>query len=270
MTTTTARHLTTNKLKNTNSDNNKASVEDSNRTHTWQANVVTLFPKAFPGILGLSLIGKALEDGRWQLNTYDLRNYGLGKHCIVDDRPAGGGAGMVLKADVMGAAIDDVIARSERSLKLIYLTPRGHRVHQKFISDLAREDGATFICGRYEGLDQRIIDHFDIIELSIGDFVMTGGELAAQALIDATVRFIPGVLGNDSSVHEESFSHGLLEHPQFTKPAEWRGRKIPEVLTSGDHKKIRNWRQVEAEKLTRDRRPDIWLTYQNQLENELS
>ncbi|MCY4306193.1 MAG: tRNA (guanosine(37)-N1)-methyltransferase TrmD [Aestuariivita sp.] len=264
MTLTATRRSTAHKLKKTNS-HNKLTVLSSNHANTWQANIISLLPEAFPGILGLSLIGKALKDGLWQLNIYDLRNYGLGKHRNVDDKPAGGGAGMVLKADVLGAAIDDVNAKSKKSLKLIYLSPRGHPVNQKFINDLAHEEGATFICGRYEGLDQRVVDHFNLIELSIGDFVMTGGELAAQSLIDATVRFIPGVLGNYASVHEESFSNGLLEYPQFTRPAEWRGRKIPDVLISGNHKEIGKWRRVEAEKLTKNRRPDVWSTYQNEL-----
>ncbi|WP_050928708.1 tRNA (guanosine(37)-N1)-methyltransferase TrmD [Aestuariivita boseongensis] len=229
----------------------------------WKATVITLFPEAFPGTLGLSLTGKALKDGLWQLDTIDLRKHGIGKHRNVDDTPAGGGAGMVLRADVMGPAIDEAQARAPGNRPLIYLSPRGRRMDQTMMQNLARCDGVTLICGRFEGLDERVIDHYGVQEVSLGDFVMTGGEIAAQALIDATVRLIPGVLGNAASAQEESFSSGLLEHPQYTRPAEWQGRAIPEILMSGHHEKIAEWRQQQSEEITKARRPDLWQAYKN-------
>lgn len=229
----------------------------------WRAQVLTLFPEAFPGLLGESLLGRALKDGLWQLETYDLRNYGIGKHRNVDDTPAGGGAGMVLRADVLEAAITDARAGAKGVMPLIYLSPRGRRMDQSLMQSLARTDGVTLLCGRFEGVDERVLDHFNIMEVSLGDFVMTGGELAAQALIDATVRLLPGVLGNQASTEEESFSAGLLEHPQYTKPAEWQGHAIPEVLLSGNHAKIAAWRRAQAEEITKARRPDLWQAYQD-------
>lgn len=223
----------------------------------WKATVITLFPEAFPGTLGLSLTGKALKDGLWQLDTIDLRKHGIGKHRNVDDTPMGGGAGMVLRADVVGPAIEEASQRGSFNRPLIYLSPRGRRMDQRMMQNLARSDGAMLICGRFEGLDERVIDHYGVQEVSLGDFIMTGGEIAAQALIDATVRLIPGVLGNAASVEEESFSSGLLEHPQYTRPAEWQGRTVPDVLMSGHHKKIAEWRRRQAEELTLARRPDL-------------
>lgn len=224
----------------------------------WKAQVITLFPAAFPGVLGESLTGKALQNGLWQLDTIDLRRFGIGRHRNVDDTPAGGGAGMVLRADVLGDAIDHARAGSSGNRPLIYLSPRGIPMNQSLVGSLARSEGVTLVCGRFEGVDERVLDHYDIQEVSLGDFVMTGGEIAAQALIDATVRLIPGVLGNDASAEEESFSSGLLEHPQYTRPAEWRGRSIPEVLMSGHHGKIAQWRREQSEDITRERRPDMW------------
>lgn len=224
----------------------------------WTARVVTLFPEAFPGVLGLSLTGKALADGLWRLETLDLRPFGLGRHRNVDDTPAGGGAGMVLRADVMGRAIDAALAAAPHGSPLIYLSPRGAPLTQARLHALAGGAGVTLICGRFEGMDQRVIDHYGIEEISLGDFVMTGGEIAAQALIDGTVRLLPGVLGNEASTEEESFSEGLLEHPHYTRPAEWRGHAIPEVLTSGDHGKVARWRREMSERLTAGRRPDLW------------
>ena len=226
--------------------------------NTWKAQVITLFPQAFPGVLGESLIGKALKDGLWQLETFDLRRYGLGKHKNVDDTPAGGGAGMVLRADVLERAIEDARAGASGTMPMVYLSPRGPRFDQPMAQRLAKSDGVTMLCGRFEGVDERILEHYGIQEVSLGDFVMTGGEIAAQAMIDATVRLLPGVLGNAESAVEESFSNGLLEHPQYTKPAEWNGRDIPEVLLSGNHKKIAQWRREMSEKLTQERRPDLW------------
>ncbi|MFD1344593.1 tRNA (guanosine(37)-N1)-methyltransferase TrmD [Litorisediminicola beolgyonensis] len=235
--------------------------EDSDLVGVWKAQVITLLPEAFPGLLGQSLTGRALKDGLWQLEPIDLRRFGEGRHRNVDDTPAGGGAGMVLRADIMAAAIEDARARIARQAPLIYLSPRGRRFDQNMAKALAAGPGATLICGRFEGLDQRVIDAYDILEVSLGDFVLTGGEIAAQALIDASVRLIPRVLGNQASVEEESFSHGLLEHPQYTKPAVWNGRAIPEVLLSGHHAKITDWQRDQAERLTKTRRPDLWRAY---------
>src|SRR6056297_324199 len=227
----------------------------------WNAQVITLLPQSFPGVLGESLTGKALKDGIWQLEAIDLRPFGEGKHRNVDDTPAGGGAGMVLRADVMGRAIDHALASAAPGTPLIYLSPRGKRFDQTRARQLAQTPGAILICGRFEGLDERVIEHFGIEEISLGDFVMTGGEIAAQSVIDATVRLIPGVLGNAASTEEESFSAGLLEHPHYTKPADWKGRKIPDVLLSGHHAEIAKWRRAQAEQLTQDRRPDLWAAY---------
>jgi tRNA (guanine37-N1)-methyltransferase len=227
----------------------------------WHIQVITLLPQAFPGILGESLTGRALQDGLWQLETHDLRQHGIGKHRNVDDTPAGGGAGMVLRADVMGAAIEAAAARAAPGTPLIYLSPRGRRFDQQMARELAAGPGMTLICGRFEGLDERVIEHFGAIEVSLGDFVMTGGEIAAQAMIDAALRLRPGILGNEASAVEESHSSGLLEHPHYTRPAEWQGRTIPDVLTSGNHGAIARWRQAEAERLTAERRPDMWDRY---------
>lgn len=222
----------------------------------WTARVVTLLPEAFPGILGLSLTGRALERGVWRLETVPLREFGQGRHRNVDDTPAGGGAGMVLRADVMAAALAGVPG------PYIYLSPRGRRFDQAMARALAAGPGVSLIAGRFEGLDQRAIDHFGMIEVSLGDFVLTGGEIAAMALIDACVRLLPGVLGNAESAVSESFSEGLLEHPHYTRPAEWEGRAIPEVLLSGNHAAIDRWRQDQAEAITRARRPDLWAAWE--------
>lgn len=220
----------------------------------WTARIVTLFPDAFPGILGESLTGRALREGLWQLETTDLRAHGVGKHRNVDDTPAGGGAGMVLRADVVA----DALRAGPMPGPLLYLSPRGRVFDQAMARDLAAGPGCTLLCGRFEGVDQRVLDAFGATEVSIGDYVLTGGELAAQVLIDATVRLLPGVLGNEASTEEESHSAGLLEHPQYTRPPEWEGRAIPEVLLSGHHGKIEEWRRDQAEKLTQERRPDLW------------
>lgn len=228
--------------------------------HAWTAKIVTLFPEVFPGVLGASLTGKALSDGLWALEPMDLRPFGLGKHRKVDDTPAGGGAGLVMRADVLGPALDRAArgtpadpARWPR----VYLSPRGRPFDQATARRWAGAEGMTMLCGRFEGVDQRVIDHHGLEEVSLGDFVLTGGEIAAQAMLDATVRLIPGVLGNQASTEEESFSDGLLEHPQYTQPRAWQGREIPPVLLSGNHAEIAKWRRAEAEQLTRDRRPDL-------------
>ncbi|PWE32225.1 tRNA (guanosine(37)-N1)-methyltransferase TrmD [Maritimibacter sp. 55A14] len=224
----------------------------------WTAKVITLFPEAFPGTLGLSLTGKALQEGLWALETVDLRQFGEGRHRNVDDTPAGGGAGMVLRADVVGRAIDEVQAGTPPGWPIVYLSPRGKPFDQAMARRWTEAPGITLLCGRFEGVDQRVLDHYGVAEVSLGDFVLTGGEIAAQAVIDATVRLLPGVLGNAESAADESHSAGLLEHPQYTRPAEWKGRGIPAVLTSGDHGKVAEWRREMSEKLTRERRPDLW------------
>lgn len=229
----------------------------------WQARVVTLFPDTFPGVLGASLTGKALQDGKWQLHTHALRSHGVGKHSNVDDTPAGGGAGMVLRADVVSAALAEAQSHARGRWPILYMSPRGRPFNQAMARDLARCDGVTMLCGRFEGVDERALDHWGVTEVSIGDFVMTGGEIAAQAMLDATVRLLPGVLGNSESAVEESHSNGLLEHPHYTKPSVWEGREIPEVLLSGNHGKIAAWRQEMSEKLTQDRRPDLWQKLKN-------
>jgi tRNA (guanine37-N1)-methyltransferase len=230
----------------------------------WTARVITLFPDAFPGVLGESLTGKALKDRLWQLQTVDLRRFGIGRHRNVDDTPVGGGAGMVLRPDVLAAALAEAGrgAPADRARwPVLCLSPRGRRFDQAMAQRLAQSEGVTLICGRFEGIDQRVIDAFDIEEISLGDFVLTGGEIAAQALIDASVRLIPRVLGNQASVEEESFMSGLLEHSQYTKPVDWDGRTVPDILLSGHHANIAAWRRAEAERLTKERRPDLWRAY---------
>ena len=227
----------------------------------WTARVITLFPEAFPGTLGLSLTGKALDFGLWALDPIDLRGFGAGKHRNVDDSPAGGGAGLVLRADVLHRALTMAALGTPADRNrwpVVYLSPRGAPFTQATSRRWAACDGLTLLCGRFEGVDQRVLDHHAIEEISLGDFVLTGGEIAAQALLDATIRLIPGVLGNAASTEEESFADGLLEHPQFTKPALWQDRAIPEVLLSGNHGEIAKWRRAQSEALTQTRRPDLW------------
>ena len=226
----------------------------------WTAKVITLVPEAYPGFLGVSLLGKALQDGLWRLEPIDLRIFGEGKHRNVDDTPAGGGAGMVLRADVMSKAITFAqrrIPEDRTRWPVVYLSPRGKPFDQATAARFAACDGITLICGRFEGLDERVIEHFGIEEISLGDVVMTGGDIAAEAVIDATVRLRSGILGNAASTEEESFSNGLLEHPQYTRPAVWEGRTIPEVLTSGDHGKVASWRRAQSRRITEERRPDL-------------
>lgn len=230
----------------------------------FDARVVTLFPEAFPGTLGLSLTGKALDLGLWRLTTTALRDFGEGRHRTVDDTPAGGGAGMVLRADV----VDRALAAAQQGAPddrarwpVVYLSPRGQPFDQAMARRFAACDGITLLCGRFEGVDQRVLDARQIEEVSLGDFVLTGGEIAAQALLDAVVRLLPGVLGNAASAEEESFSDGLLEHPQYTRPAIWEGREIPAVLTGGNHAAVAKWRRAQAEALTEKRRPDLWSRY---------
>jgi tRNA (guanine37-N1)-methyltransferase len=222
----------------------------------WAATVLTLFPDMFPGVLGVSLVGQALAAGIWSLDTVQIRDFSVGKHASVDDSPAGGGAGMVLRADVIAAAIDH--ARKERPERpSIYLSPRGEPLTQSLVRELAAGPGVLLLAGRFEGVDERVIEGRGLREVSIGDYVLSGGEIAACVLIDACVRLLPGVLGAAASTADESFENGLLEYPQYTRPREWEGRPIPEILLSGDHKKIAAWRRAEAERITRERRPDL-------------
>lgn len=222
----------------------------------WRATVLTIFPEMFPGPLGVSLTGQALASGIWQLESVNIRDFGLGRHRQVDDTPAGGGAGMVMRPDVLGPAIDAAIARAP-DVARIYLSPRGKPLTQARVRALAEGPGVVLLAGRFEGVDQRVIDGRDLEEISIGDYVLSGGELAAMVLMDACVRLLPGVLGAESSLAEESFESGLLEYPQYTKPRTWEGRAIPDILLSGDHKRVAEWRRREAERLTRQRRPDL-------------
>ncbi len=227
--------------------------------HGLATTVLTLFPEMFPGPLGLSLPGKALEKNLWHLDVRDIRDHGLGKHRTVDDTPAGGGPGMVMRADVAVAAID-AVERGSRAL--IYLSPRGTPLTQARVRELAAGPGVILLCGRFEGLDQRAIEARAIEEVSIGDFVLAGGEIAAMALLEAAVRLIPGVLGDHASTEEESFAAGLLEYPQYTRPQTFETRTIPEVLTNGNHSEIAKFRRAGAESLTKARRPDLWALYE--------
>lgn len=228
---------------------------------TWCATVLTIFPGMFPGPLGMSLAGKALAESKWALRTIDIRDFATDKHRSVDDTPAGGGAGMVMRADIAAAAIDAARAAMPNEAPTLYLSPRGRTLTQARARELAQGPGAILLCGRFEGLDQRVLDARNVEEVSIGDYVLSGGELAAQVLIDACVRLLPGVAGNESSLAEESFAAGLLEYPHYTRPREFEGRTIPEVLLSGDHKAIATWRREQAEALTRERRPDLWIEH---------
>jgi tRNA (guanine37-N1)-methyltransferase len=226
----------------------------------WRATVLTIFPEMFPGPLGVSLAGKALASGLWSLEPVDIRAHATDKHRTVDDTPAGGGPGMVMKADVLARALAAGSPADDRRPRLL-MSPRGMPLTQARVATLARGPGAVILCGRFEGVDERIIEGRNVSEVSLGDYVLSGGEIAAMALIDACVRLIPGVMGQASSAAEESFAEGLLEYPQYTRPQEFEGRPIPEVLTSGDHAKVAAWRRAKAERLTRERRPDLWAAY---------
>ena len=232
----------------------------------WTAVVATLFPEMFPGPLGLSLAGKALAAGGWALETVDIRTYARDKHATVDDAPFGGGPGMVMRPDVLDAALEAAAAAAPAGSPVIYLSPRGRLITQDRVRALAEGPGAVLLCGRYEGVDERVLDACAVEELSLGDFVLSGGEPAAIGLIDACVRLVPGVIGAAASLEEESFARGLLEYPHYTRPQQWRDRQgrdhaVPEVLLSGHHERIRAWRLDQAERLTRERRPDLWGRY---------
>jgi tRNA (guanine37-N1)-methyltransferase len=230
---------------------------------SWDVTVLTLFPAMFPGPVGQSLAGKALESGKWRLRTLDIREFARDKHRSVDDTPFGGGAGMVMRPDVLDRAIR---AAHRPEHRLIYLSPRGRLLTQDWVAELSQSAGLTLVCGRFEGVDERVLAANAAEEMSVGDYVLSGGEPAALVLIDACVRLLPGVMGNDQTVSEESFTDGLLEYPHYTRPALWRDAEerewaVPEVLISGHHEKVKAWRRAEAERLTRERRPDLWARY---------
>ena len=222
----------------------------------FRADVLTLFPDMFPGSLGLSLAGEALKQGAWSLHAHDIRDHGLSKHRAVDDTPAGGGAGMIIRADVLAAAIDSVVDAKDTRPRLL-MSPRGKPLTQDMVRGFAKIDGVVIICGRFEGVDERVIEGRALQEVSIGDYILSGGEPAALVLLDAIVRLLPGVMGKTESGEDESFENGLLEYPHYTRPREWEGRAIPEILLSGDHKKIAEWRRKESERITKERRPDL-------------
>lgn len=222
----------------------------------WRARVVTLYPEMFPGPLSVSVVGTALAAGLWSLDAIDLRAFGAGRHRTVDDHPAGGGAGMVLRCDVVGAAVDHARTGAP-DLPVVYASPRGEPLSQGLAAEWAAGPGLIVLAGRFEGVDQRVIEARGLREVSLGDYVLSGGELAAFVMFDACARLLPGVIGSSESLAEESFSEGLLEYPQYTRPREWEGRTLPDVLLSGDHKRIAEWRRAEAERLTRERRPDL-------------
>lgn len=221
----------------------------------FQATVLTLFPDMFPATLGQSLAGRALENQTWSLDVKNIRDYALDKHRTVDDAPLGGGHGMVLKPDVVSAALDDVSTAKGRR---VYMSPRGVPLTQNLAREISGEDGIVIVCGRYEGLDQRVIDHHQLQEVSVGDYILSGGELAAQIMLDSIVRLLPGVMGKEIGHLEESFETGLLEHDHYTQPRVWNGRSAPEILASGHHEKIAAWRVDQAKQVTKERRPDIW------------
>ena len=232
--------------------------EGEKSTDAWAAHVLTLYPEMFPGPLGQSLAGKGLETGAWDLQVSNIRDFSVGKHHTVDDSPFGGGAGMVMRPDVLGNAIDAARTASGDDKRLMYFSPRGRVMDQSFVREIAQGPGVILVCGRFEGIDQRVLDAKNIEEVSLGDFILSGGEIAALAMLDAVIRLLPGVTGNQSSLEEESFEIGLLEYPHYTRPATWEGRDVPDVLLSGHHKKIKEWRQRCSEELTKQRRADLW------------
>ena len=215
--------------------------------------VLTIFPEVFPGFLGYSLTGRALEKGLWSLKAVNIRDYAFDKHGSVDDTPCGGGAGMIMRPDVLGEAIE----HNHKKGKIIYMSPKGIPLTQKKVHELSKEENLTILCGRFEGIDERVLEEYDVEEISIGDYILTGGEQAAMILLDAVVRLLDGVLGNAESIQNESFENSLLEYPQYTRPIEWKGRKVPEILLSGHHENIAKWQIEQAKKITKERRPDL-------------
>ena len=224
---------------------------------TWKANILTLYPDIYPGYLGYSLLGKALEKKIWELNIYNLRDFGEGKHKTVDDKPFGGGAGMIIKPDILGDAIAETLIKNHDQQKLVYLSPKGKPFKQVDAEKFSQSNGVSILCGHFEGIDQRVIDIYEVEEISMGDYVLTGGEVASFAFLDAIIRLLPGVLGNEISIKDESFSNNLLEYPQYTKPQEYKNIKVPDVLLSGNHEKIAEWRREKSIEITEKNRPDL-------------
>lgn len=224
---------------------------------TWKANILTLYPDIYPGYLGYSLLGKALEKKIWELNIYNLRDFGEGKHKSVDDKPFGGGAGMIIKPDILGDAIEETLIKNHDQQKLVYLSPKGKPFKQVDAEKFSQSNGVSILCGHFEGIDQRVIDIYEVEEISMGDYVLTGGEVASFAFLDAIIRLLPGVLGNEISIKDESFSNNLLEYPQYTKPQEYKNIKVPDVLLSGNHEKIAEWRREKSIEITKKNRPDL-------------
>ncbi|WOC16265.1 tRNA (guanosine(37)-N1)-methyltransferase TrmD [Pseudochrobactrum sp. MP213Fo] len=225
----------------------------------FKASVLTLYPEMFPGPLGAALAGRALRDDKWQLETVQIRDFAPDKHRMVDDTPAGGSAGMVMKPDVVARALDSL---EQDNRPRILMSPRGRPLTQELVRELAKGEGAVILCGRFEGVDERVIEARNLMEVSVGDYILSGGETGALVLLDAIVRLIPGVMGNQESGETESFETGLLEHPHYTRPQEWEGRTIPAILTSGNHKAVDQWRLEQAKRVTSERRPDLWQAYQ--------
>lgn len=233
----------------------------------FKIDIITLYPELFPGALASSLAGKALKENKWSLNTIYLRDFAIDKHKNVDDTPAGGGAGMILRADILAKAIDSVSTPDDQR-PIIYLTPRGKPLKQAMVKDFAKQTGVIIVCGRFEGIDQRIIEKRNLIEISIGDYIVSGGEIASFVFLDSIIRLLPGVMGNSLSAESESFENNLLEYPQYTRPHCFEGENIPDILTSGHHQKIALWRQQAAEEITKERRPDLWNLYQASKNND--
>lgn len=219
----------------------------------FKAKILTIFPEIFPGFLGTSLTGRALKENKWELETINIRDYAFDKHGSVDDTPCGGGAGMIMRPDVLGNAIEQNYTQG----KIIYMSPKGRPLTQQKVRELSKEDNITIICGRFEGIDERVIEEYNIEEISIGDYILTGGEQAAMIMLDAIVRLLPGVLGNSASTENESFEGGMLEYPQYTRPIEWKNRQVPEILLSGHHENIAKWQKEQALQITKERRPDL-------------
>ncbi len=234
--------------------------QSSPKSAPWAAHVLTIFPEMLPGALDFSLVGQALSQEIWSLDAVDIREFATDRHKSVDDMPFGGGAGMVMRPNVVGAAIDHVTEKAP-DLPRLYLTPRGRSLTQKRIEHLAKGPGVVVLCGRFEGVDQRVVEAKSLEEVCLGDFVMSGGELAAMALIDACVRLLPGVIGAEASLMEESFNEDLLEYPQYTRPQSWEGYQVPDILLSGHHARIKEWRQRQSEAVTKAKRPDLWARY---------
>jgi tRNA (guanine37-N1)-methyltransferase len=226
----------------------------------WQSKIFTLYPEVFPGPLAKGIFGKALEKKLWDIKVINIRDATTDKHKTVDDTPYGGGSGMLLKADVLANSLDQNIVSGER---IFYLSPKGKKFDQKFAEELSKEKSISLICGHFEGVDERVLRTRNIEEISIGDYVLSGGETAAFVILDSILRLLPGILGNEKSIDDESFQNGLLEYPQYTKPQIWEEKSVPEVLLSGDHNKIKDWRLSQSEAITRDRRPDLWQKYKN-------